>query len=124
VHITISSADASYQGPNAFEMLFHEASHGFSEKVSDALDKELRAQGKLFRRRRFDHAVIFYTAGELARRHLGTYEPYAIRYGIYDRAWEGALPVLEQDWKPYLDGKIDFEAAVRAMVKDYGVPRK
>jgi hypothetical protein len=125
-HIIMTSTDTTcYQGSRALEMLFHEASHAMIDRVSNAMDAELKAQNKLFQRRAFWHAVLFYTAGEIAGRHLGNgYSPCAIKYGILERGWAGALPVLEKDWKPYLDGKIDLTTAVRRMVVDYGVPRK
>lgn len=123
VHITISSANAENAGTAALEILFHEASHGLVRKVSEALSAEASAQKKLFQRRAFWHAVLFFTAGELVRQRAENYTPYAIRNGTYDRAWPGALPVLQKDWQPYLDGKIDLAPAVRRLVQDYGVPQ-
>jgi len=120
-HITISSTDPSYQGDAAPEMLFHEASHALIAKVRGELDRELKARQRLFQRRNFWHAVLFYTAGELTRRELTDYTPYAIANKVYDRGWAGALPVLEKDWRPYLDGKIDLASAVQRLVDDYGV---
>ncbi len=122
-HITMSSVDPGYQGEASLEMLFHEISHALDEKLSTALEAELAARGMLFRRRGFDHAIIFYTAGEVTRRYLPNYETYAVRNGIWEKGWPGAVPVLEKDWKPYLDGRIDWEAAVKAIVADYGVPK-
>jgi len=122
-HITISSANGGNAGPAMLETLFHEASHGLIQKVSDALTAELNAQQKLFQRRAFWHAVLFYTAGEIAQRHLDGYTMYGIKNGVFDRAWPGALPILEKDWKPYLDGKIDLGATVHRLVADYGVPK-
>jgi hypothetical protein len=119
--ITISSHDPVTQA--AVESLFHEASHAIIQKVSDALTAELDSQKKLFRRRAFWHAVLFYTAGEIAQRHLDDYTMLGIQKGIFERGWPGALPVLEKDWKPYLDGKIDLATAVRRLVEDYGVPK-
>ena len=37
--------------------------------------------------------------------------------------WPESLPVLEKDWKPYLEGRTDLTSAVRAVVTGYGVPR-
>jgi hypothetical protein len=122
-HITISSSDPEYQGRASLEMLFHEASHTLDEKLRLALKNELDSRGKHFRRRSFDHAILFYTAGETTRRYLTGYEPYGIRNGIVERGWPGSLPVLEKDWKPYLEGKVDLATAVHAVVEDYGVPK-
>jgi hypothetical protein len=122
-HITISSVDPSYQGIASLEMLFHESSHVIDEKIRAALTKELTVRGRLFKRRGFDHAIIFYTAGEITRRYLAGYEPYAVKNGIWENGWPGGLAVLEKDWKPYLEGRIDIASAVKAIVADYGVPK-
>jgi hypothetical protein len=122
-HITISSGNAGNAGPATIETLFHEASHGMIQKVSDALAAELDSQKKLFERRAFWHAVLFYTVGEIAQRHLEGYTMYGIKNGVLERGWQGALPILEKDWKPYLDGKIDLAAAVHRLVADYGVAK-
>jgi hypothetical protein len=122
-HITISSTDTGYQGDSALEMLYHESSHSLDEKVRTALDNERAARGLLFKRREFSHAVLFYTAGEIARRYLPGYEMYGVRNGMFVDGWPGSLPVLEKDWKPYLDGRTDLTSAVRAVVADYGIPK-
>jgi hypothetical protein len=119
-HITMSSTNPTYQGEASLEMLFHEASHAIIGKIEDALAAELKLQNKLFPRRGFWHIVLFYTAGELVRRELDGYVPYAIKNGLYDRSWQGALPVLEKDWKPYLDDRIDLATSVSRLVTDYG----
>lgn len=119
--ITISSKDPGDRG--VVESLFHEASHGMIQKISDALTAELELQKKHFPRSGFWHTVLFYTAGTVAERNLDGYTQFGIRKGIFERAWPGALPILEKDWKPYLDGKIDLAAAVHRLVEDYGVPK-
>jgi hypothetical protein len=123
VHITISSADRGYQGMAALEMLFHEASHTLDEKIRQALTRELDVSSKLFRRRGFEHAILFYTAGEMTRRYVANYEPYGIKNGTLERGWPGSLAVLEKDWKPYLEGRTNLAAALHAIVADYGVPK-
>ena len=120
-HITISSANPGNQGDAALEVLFHEASHALVASVRNALATEVRAQNKLFRQSTFWHAVLFYTTGEVVRRHLDGYIPYAMKNGLYDRAWPGVPEILDTDWKPYLDGKIDMITAVRRLVASYGV---
>jgi hypothetical protein len=122
-HITISSTNTGNLGKASLETLFHEASHGMISKVSAALDAELNSRKQVFQKRGMWHTVLFYTVGEVTRRHLDDYTPYAISHGLYDGSWKGALPVLEKDWKPYLDGKIDLATAVRRLVDDFGIPR-
>ncbi len=122
-HITVSSTDTGYQGDAALEMLFHESSHSLDEKLQTELQRELNARGLLFKRRGFSHAVLFYTAGEITRKYLPGYQPYGVRHRILENGWPGSLPVLEKDWKPYLDGHADLPSAVRAIVTDYSVPK-
>lgn len=120
-HITISSSGPISQA--VVEALFHEASHGMIQKISDALTAELDSQKKLFPRRAFWHAVLFYTAGEFAQRNLDGYTMFGIKNGVLERGWPGAVPILQKDWKPYLDGEIDLATAVHRLVADYGVPK-
>ncbi|HLW77519.1 MAG TPA: hypothetical protein VKS01_11045 [Bryobacteraceae bacterium] len=120
-HITISSIDSGNQGNAALEILFHEASHVIAGKMMRALSAEAKAGHKLFPRRDFWHAILFYTTGEIVRRHLEGYTPYAIDHGLYDRAWMGVREILDANWKPYLDGQIDMNTAIHRVVEAYGV---
>jgi hypothetical protein len=120
-HITISSTNPAYRGAAALEMVFHEASHALVGNLSNTLDTEARAQNKLYRRNDFWHAILFYTAGEMVRRRMESYVPYADKNGLYTRVWQGLPEILNRDWKPYLDGEIDSTTAVRRLVQTYGV---
>lgn len=121
-HTTFSSSAAALEDLSGFETLFHEASHAFAGKMADALFAECGTQkkncGDLW------HAVLFYTAGTEVRRALPMSEqtgfvPYAYKYGLYTRGnWPAYRSVLEKDWQAYLDGKIDFGAAIDSMVSD------
>jgi hypothetical protein len=69
------------------------------------------------------HVLLFYTAGELARRELGkanddSYEPYGYRYGVYDHGWQQLRDAVVKHWRPYLDGETDFDAALAALTKE------
>lgn len=121
-HTTFSSSGTQLQGLDGFETLFHEASHSFADTMSNALFAQCGAQkkdcGQLW------HAVLFYTAGVEVRRALppaqqANFTPYAYKYGLYERGdWLRFRRVLETDWQAYLDGKMTFPAAIRAMVAD------
>jgi hypothetical protein len=116
-HIVISSRDPSYGGDASLEMLFHEASHVLVAPVEQAI---AAASARLGRHPPDDlwHAVLFYTAGELARRVLGDgYVPYARKNGVWQRAWNIEAE-LERDWRPYLDGATSRDAAIDALVAD------
>jgi hypothetical protein len=141
LRVTISSLDARNQGDEAFEVLFHEASHGIAEPVQSAIIRECRQRDKAIPRDLW-HALIFYTTGEVIRPLLTaadnvpadkedavkpntttappsrreTYTPYAIREGLYERGWNGYLQLLTRFWQPYLDNKSTFDDAIARMV--------
>jgi hypothetical protein len=120
-HITVSSLNPGNQKDAALEVLFHEASHAIFRKIGDALSAEVRSRNMLFRRSDFWHAVLFYTVGEMVRRQIDGYTPYAFKNGLYERTWEGVPEILDADWKPYLDGKTDLATSLRRLVEAYGV---
>jgi hypothetical protein len=131
LRVTVSSVDARNQGPEALEVLFHEASHGIADSVQDAIFRECRQREKPIPRDLW-HALLFYTTGEVIRpvasnaadsarapssgSSYSGYVPYAVREGLYKRGWENYLRVLTQYWQPYLDGNVTFEDAIAHMV--------
>ena len=56
-------------------------------------------------------ALIFYMTGELVRREGG-------KAGVYSKGMEKERAALEQDWQPFLDGKVPCEEALRNLVRD------
>jgi hypothetical protein len=124
LRITVASNDARNQGPEALEILFHEASHGISDNVQAAILRECRQRDKPVPRDLW-HALLFYTTGEVIRPAVFSsdaaapkagYVPYAVREGLYKRGWEDYLRVLTQFWQPYLDGNESFDNAIAHMV--------
>jgi hypothetical protein len=124
LRLTVSGTDPRNQGPEALEILFHEASHGISDNVQNAILRECRQRDKPVPRDLW-HALLFYTTGEVIRPALPDseqggpktgYVPYAVREGLYKRGWQDYLRVLTEYWQPYLDGKQSFDDAVAHMV--------
>jgi len=124
LRLTVSSTDPRNQGPEALEILFHEASHGISDNVQNAIMRECRQRDKPVPRDLW-HALLFYTTGEVIRPAVfdseqgapkTSYVPYAVREGLYKRGWQDYLRVLTEYWQPYLDGKQSFDDAVAHMV--------
>lgn len=125
VHSVISSVDPSYQGFAALEMLFHEASHGMMPEDSDHLAGVIAQESKsdgIPVPRDLVHAMIFFTAGEFARRDLATvgvshYQPYAMKNGLYPRSgWTRYKSALELYWMPHLDGKAPLDVSLVEIV--------
>lgn len=123
VHTTMSSTAQGYQGFDALEMLFHEASHSMvwprNGAVAEAIARESRAKNRPIPGGLW-HAIIFYTAGEFTKRDLNEYgvsdyKPVAYR-GLYARAWPDFQRPLELYWQPYLEGKVDFDKAISNLI--------
>ena len=119
--ITIASEDTNQTPEEGLEMLFHEASHSLVWSVRQSISQRARALGKLLPRKSLWHAVLFYSTGEIVRQRLPGYSPYAIRHRLWEMAWPDHLGVLETKWKPYLDGDLDFDAAINALVDTIAV---
>ena len=132
LRVTVSSTDSRNQGSAAFEVLFHEASHGIAEIVQTAIIRECRQRNKAIPRDLW-HALIFYTTGEVIKPLMTendeaaagrpgrgmpepSYKPYAIREGLYQRGWNNYFELLTRFWQPYLDGKASFDDAIARMV--------
>jgi hypothetical protein len=121
-HTTISSRSQENQDTAGLEIIFHEASHTMSRKIEKSLSSECAIKkkncGDLW------HAVLFYTVGNAVKRSLpadqkSDYVPYAYSFGLYNHGmWKAYRIALEKDWQPYLDGKVEFEDAIRALVRN------
>lgn len=133
LRVTISSTDPRNQGPQALEVLFHEASHDIAEPVDAAIRRECKQRDKPIPRDLW-HALIIYTTGEVLRPlHLDSATdmpgggsptqkaksnevPYALRDVLTQRGWEQYHLLLELYWQPYLDGKVNFDDAIAHLV--------
>jgi hypothetical protein len=121
-HTVIQASNTGYEGEAGFEMVFHEACHAqaIEQPLTTAINTEATRQNVKAAPNLW-HAIIFYTAGELARRELqknglADYQPYAIRNGVWDRGWQPLREALERDWQSYLDGRATFDSAMQALV--------
>jgi len=141
LRVTIASTDARNQGPEAFEVLFHEASHSIALPVQAAISRECKQRDKPIPRNLW-HALIFYTTGEVLRPIMkGQPEtekgggggnvpkpaaapapakpnivPYELRDILTQRGWEEYHLLLVLYWQPYLDGKVNFEDAIAHLI--------
>lgn len=113
-HLMVASRDDGTRGLQGLEILFHEAMHQWDDEVQARLDAAARAAGTTVKGP-LSHAMIFYTAGEAVRRAVAGHRPYAEENGL----WRGGIgaykAILEEAWKPYLDGAGTLEDAVRGV---------
>jgi len=120
---TVSTVDPANQGAAALEIVFHEASHGMMGRVRDAMH-EAETSVNAHRAAPFHsgstwHAVLFYTAGELVAKQIPGYTPYADKNGLWLRAWPSPdRALIEQDWKPHMDGSILLQRSLTKLVSD------
>jgi hypothetical protein len=119
-HLLMST---SYQGNNALEIVFHEASHILMDRsapLRQALDSAPRAAdaqvpGDLW------HLVLFYTTGHTVRRVLeeaGQPGYATILSEILDRGgpWTPYREPLERTWRPYIDGERTLAEAAASLM--------
>lgn len=116
LHIVLSTVDPRNQGVTGLEILFHEASHGLVQQLRTALKASsdhlaIQEPPNLW------HAVLFYTVGELVKRHLPDYTPYAFSQGLWTRAWPNYIGPIQEQWKPYLDRKRSLIQASDALIQ-------
>jgi hypothetical protein len=119
----VSSRNHDYQGFAALELLFHEPLHHFDQQF-EATIKSAGANGGIAPPKDLDHALVFYTAGEMTKRALGRrgvrYTPTGYALGIHKKLWASALPMLETQWQQYLDGRISHDDALAQMIGRHG----
>lgn len=119
-HITIATIADANQDDQGLEILFHEVLHTMDDTLSAALVAAFRVGEKALPRDP-THPFIFFTAGVLTQRAMAAHVPYAEKNGLWVRAadFAHALPLLQRDWLPYLDGEITLEEAVARYAKEY-----
>jgi len=134
LRVTIASTDPRNQGPEALEVLFHEASHGIAAPVEAAISRECKQREKPIPRDLW-HALIIYTTGEVLRpvfKDSATTEkgaddvapqpskpngvPSALEDILSQRGWEQYHLLLVLYWQPYLDGSVTFDDAIAHLV--------
>jgi len=135
LRVTIASTDARNQGPEALEVLFHEASHDIALPVDAAIRRECKQRDKPIPRDLW-HALIIYTTGEVLRpvmsdaatekgggdaatkgaKASSLQVPYALSDILTQRGWEEYHLLLSLYWQPYLDGKVNFDDAIAHLI--------
>ena len=123
--ITVATMDSDYTGQSGLEMLFHESLHTLDDSVRNALDEAAKRRGTR-PPSDFVHAMIFFTAGEVAKRELmkeaPDYVPTAMRLGIWERGgFPHYLAILEQFWLPWIENRETFSTAVDGMAAAFPI---
>jgi hypothetical protein len=116
--ITISSGSLRNVGPAGLETVFHEAGHALVPKIRDEIGAADARRGRKPAYPDLWHAVMFYTTGELVKQQVPEVVPYAIKYGMWETTWPNLLPIMERDWKPFLDGKASLRESLDRVAAD------
>ena len=121
-HVFIASQDARNRGLYGFEELFHQA----SKLLTDGVMKEIAdlCRGRdIPIPRDLETALLYFTTGYAMQHELAEirpndlpYTPYADRFGLYQGAWSEFDALLEAYWRPYLEGRLEFDDAIEHVV--------
>ncbi|MGD0839944.1 MAG: hypothetical protein ABSA32_02185 [Candidatus Acidiferrales bacterium] len=121
-HVVIASQDARNQGLYGFEELFHQASKVLAGGVMNKIAELCRGRDIPIPRD-LGTALLYYTTGYAMQRELAEirpndppYTPYAERFGLYQGPWSQFDALLEEYWRPYLDGRLEFDSAIEHVV--------
>jgi hypothetical protein len=90
--------------------------HQWDEQV----DAALKAQADKINKPvpgRLSHALIFFTAGDAVRRVVPAHTPYADTSGVWQRGMTRERDVVNEIWKPYLDGRGTRDEAFAELIK-------
>jgi len=120
--LVFSSMTEQNLGLHGFEIAVHEGMHQWDQAIFGALAALARA-GNVLVPGDLPHAMIFFTAGEAVRRLDPNYVPVADAVGVWKFRLSGAAlpaerlkPILEDVWKPYMNGRGTRDEALAALV--------
>jgi len=116
----ISSQDSRNAGMAGFETLFYEASHLIAGGIEYTIGQECRRLEKPIPRNLWD-ALLLFTTREVMRRNwpdtTGSAANSSPATGLVNRGWADYVPLLEEDWQAYLNGRVDMDAAILHIVR-------
>jgi hypothetical protein len=119
--LVVSSLSVGNKGPGGMESVFHESMHQWDVQIEAALEVQAKAAGQPVPGG-LSHALIFYTAGEAVRRVVPNYTTFAETAGIWQRGLARFKPILDEVWKPYLDGHGTRDEAFAKLIRRSAVP--
>ena len=99
------------------QIVFHEAMHQWDDAMAARVEKLAKANNLPMPKDALLHALIFYTAGEAVQSIVPGHKRYADVAGVWERGMTAEKALLDQHWKPYLDGKITLDEALLRLLK-------
>jgi len=120
--VVVSSTTDLNEGLHGLETIVHEGMHQWDGQIFAALGGHARVL-KVAVPTDLPHAMIFFTAGEAVRRIDPAYVPSADAFEVWPKKLSGSSlpaqrlkPLLQEIWKPYLDGRGTRDEALAALV--------
>jgi|ERR1041385_4603027 hypothetical protein len=114
--LVVSSMNEGTKGPDGLETVFHEGMHQWDDLVAAALQAQAQHLNQPVPRN-LSHALIFFTAGDAVHRVLPEHVPYADKFGVWQRGMLKEREVVNEIWKPYLDGHGTRDEAFAELIK-------
>lgn len=113
--VVATNADAGTRALNGLEIVFHEAMHQWDDEMIKLI-REATRKANVRIPPNLSHALIFFTAGEAVRRAAPEHVPVADTFGIWSRGMMRFKAPIEEEWKPFLDGKGTRDEALTGLV--------
>jgi len=113
--IVISSLASANAGSQGLETIFHEAMHQWDRAMAARIGKAARRLRQPVPSQLL-HSLIFYTAGFAVSRTVPDHQPYAQVNGLWTRGSLHPLNDLDAYWRPYLEGKVELDEALRNLL--------
>jgi hypothetical protein len=121
--LVFSSMTDQNSGLHGLEVVVHEGMHQWDQALFGTL-AALARERNVPVPRDLMHAMIFFTAGEAVRRLDPNYIPVADAFDIWKLPLSGAAlpaerlkPILEDVWKPYMNGRGTRDDALSVIVE-------
>ena len=120
--ILSSNPNTGNVGFTPLESVFHEAMHQWDNDWAAVLRTQATARGVTVPQD-LSHALIFYTVGDAVRRLHPEHVPMVDALDVWPKTLSGSRlpakrlqPIIQEIWKPYLDGRGNRDETVAALV--------
>ena len=117
-HITFASADPNLQGLPGFEVLFHEASHGWDEVLMKEVGAAAARLG-IRAPRNLWHAILFFNAGAITTDVLAAAGTRGYRqYMEVNKVFADLHAPVAKHWPAFLAADISRDEAITRILKE------
>ena len=115
--LVVSSLAPDIRDNYGLETIFHEGMHQWDDQIDAALKGAAQKAGVAAVPDGLSHALIFYTAGEAARRAITGHVPYAEKFGIWQRGLARFKIPIVAAWLAHLEGQKNRDEALAELLR-------